>query len=160
MPLTNKFQDNDYTFSEVHSVETGLYYKFIFSHLSDAKEYYPNFEGWFFNQVVPEIKTGNRQLLIESRNDQVAGIAIVNTGYEKKLCTLRVAEQFQNRGLGIRLFERCFEVLETNKPFLTVSEEKLPEFQRVFDYYGFEMTSVKNDIYRKGKKEFYFNESW
>jgi len=158
MPLRNNVQDIGDIDSRISTVEKSLYYKFIFSHLSGASSLYPGFHNWFFNRVVPGIELGERQLLIEGRNNHVAGIAIVKTGCEKKLCTLRVSEQFQNKGLGIKLFESCFEALDTCKPLLTVSEEKFPEFQRIFDYYGFEITSVRKDLYRKGKNEFFFNE--
>lgn len=32
---------------------------------------------------------------------------------------------------SIRLFEKCFEILGTRKPLLTVSEENLPQFERI-----------------------------
>jgi acetyltransferase (GNAT) family protein len=144
--------------SEKQNVGSNSYYKFVYGYLTEAKKYYPDFEKWFFNIVVPEVEVGDRHLLIETRDDYVAGIAIVKAIDEKKLCTLRVVDRFQGTGLGIRLFERCFEALETDSPFLTISEEKLPAFQRIFDYYGFEMTSIKSDVYRKGKKEYFFNE--
>jgi len=158
MPLNNNKQFVHHDLIEPEKVDMALYYKFIFTHLRNANQYYPNFQAWFFGKVVPEIESGKRQLLIEHRSNQAAGIAIVKLNCEKKLCTLRISDQFQNRGVGIRLFERCFDVLETDKPFLTVSEEKLPEFQRIFDYYGFEVSSIRKDLYRKGKNEHFFNE--
>lgn len=158
MQQKNKILLNEPTFIKASAVDYGLYYKFIFAHLQGAASFYPNFDDWFFHKVVPEIERGERQLLIESRNNQIAGLAIVKTGSENKLCTLRIVESFQNKGLGLKLFERCFEELNTCKPFLTVSEEKLPEFERIFKYYGFKLTNTKSDIYRSGKKEFYFNE--
>ena len=77
---------------------------------------------------------------------------------EKKLCTLRVMENYQNRGIGIRLFEKSFEVLNTRMPLLSVSGEKLLSFKKIFDYYDFKVTSIKEDYYRKGKKECFYNE--
>jgi len=159
MQLNNKNQFIQHDLIEPQKVDTALYYKFIYTHLRYAEQYYPNFKEWFFGKVVPEIEVGERKLLLEQRSNQVAGIAIIKLNCEKKLCTLRISDQFQNQGIGVRLFERCFDVLKTDKPFLTVSEEKLPEFQKIFDYYGFEMTGMKKDAYRQGRAEYYFNES-
>lgn len=156
-------KNNDVRAHEQYLIESQpervcAYYKFVYTHLADAHKYYPDFYQWFFSRVVPDIKSGKRELLIESRDNYVAGIAIVNPCHERKLCTLRVIDRFQNKGIGIKLFERCFEALETDSPFLTVSEEKLPSFKKVFDYYGFELTNVCTGTYRKGKKEYFFNE--
>lgn len=67
-------------------------------------------------------------------------------------------ENYQNKGIGIHLFERSFEALNTRMPFLSVSEEKLLSFKRIFDYYGFKLTSIKNSYYRNNKKEYFYNE--
>lgn len=88
------------------------------------------------------------------------GVSIIkNTQEEKKICTLRVMEKYQNRGIGLRLFEKSFETLQTRFPLLSVSEEKYPDFKKIFDYYGFKLTSIKENYYRIGKKEFFFNEN-
>lgn len=134
------------------------YYELIYSHLKDAEKYYPEFRKWYTEKVIPELFTFDRELITEDRNDNIAGIAIIKKE-ENKLCTLRIIDSYQNKGIGLKLFERSFESLNTEKPFLTVSEEKLLEFEKIFRYYDFKMTSVHNDLYRKGKKEYFFNES-
>lgn len=132
----------------------------IFSFLVEASKYYPSFHEWYFNKVVPDIQNGNRKIVSEIRDGKIAGIAILkDTGEEKKICTLRISPDFQNRGIGVRLFKKSFEILQTNKPFLTVSEEKLPEFQKIFDYFNFELSSIADGMYRHGKKEYIFNNS-
>ena len=77
---------------------------------------------------------------------------------EKKLCTLKVFDEFQNKGYGLKLFEKSFDALNTDKPFLTVSEEKYLEFEKIFKYFNFELTSVKKGLYRNNKLEYFFNE--
>lgn len=130
----------------------------IFSFLVEASKYYPSFHEWYFNKVVPDIQSGNRKIISEIRDGKIAGIAILkDTKEEKKICTLRISPDFQNRGIGVRLFKKSFDVLQTNTPFLTVSEEKLPEFQKIFDYFNFELTSIDDGKYRYGKKEYIFN---
>lgn len=130
----------------------------IFQFLSEAKKYYPAFDMWYFQKVIPEARLGKREILSEVRDGKIVAIAILkNTLQEKKICTLRVSEEFKNKGLGIRLFQRAFQVLQTDKPFLTVSEEKLPDFKKIFDYFQFEQTAVLENYYREGKKEYIFN---
>jgi len=131
----------------------------IYYELKEAELLYPNFQKWFYNKVIPDVLQDKRKILLEIRNNEIAGIAIIkNSIEEKKLCTLRVTNKYQNKGIGLRLFERAFEELDTSKPFLTVSEEKYKEFEKIFKYYGFELTNKIKDYYRKGKNELFFNE--
>lgn len=133
--------------------------KKIYAELKEAELLYPNFHKWFYNKVIPDVLQDKRKILLEIRNNEIAGIAIIkNTSEEKKLCTLRVTRKYQNKGIGLKLFERAFEELNTSKPFLTVSEEKYKEFEKIFKYYGFELTNKIKDYYRKGKSELFFNE--
>ena len=148
---------NKYTQNNLSGVVTSIYDD-LYTQLQSAEYFYPNFRGWFYSKVVPDVLCGEREIITELRDNKIAGISIIKNGVEKKLSTLKVMDDFKNKGLGLKLFEKSFEKLETEKPFLTVSEEKLHEFQRVFDYYGFKLTSVHNDLYRKSKKEYFFNE--
>lgn len=134
-----------------------MYFSSIYNRLSSAEQFYPYFKNWYFEKVVPDILNNKRDLLFENRNDRVVGLSLVKYE-EKKLCTLKVFEEYQNKGFGLQLFEKSFEALDTSKPFLTVSEEKYLEFQKIFKYYGFELTSVKEGLYRDTKLEYFFNE--
>jgi len=135
----------------------GTYFNNIYSRLNSAEEYYPNFREWYYQKVLPDIISNNREFLFDIRDSRVVGLSLVKYE-EKKLCTLKVFEQYQNRGYGLNLFEKSFEALGTNKPFLTVSEEKHIEFKKIFKYYGFELTSVKTGLYRDNKLEYFFNQ--
>lgn len=130
----------------------------IYLQLSGAKEFYPNFEDWYFKKVVPDLFCEQRILVSEVRDNNIAGLAILKVNHEKKLSTLKVSPKYINKGIGLKLFEKSFQLLETEKPFLTVSEEKLSEFKKLFDYYDFKMTSAHDNLYRIGKKEYFFNE--
>lgn len=134
--------------------------KEVFGLLSSAKSFYPDFEDWFYGKVLTGIDCGERRILREYSSDGcLAGIAILKiTPEESKLCNLTILPEFQNRGFGVRLFDRVFTELDTKKPFLTVSEEKYTEFKRLFDYYEFKVTDVKDSLYRSGKVEYFLNE--
>lgn len=153
--LTNYQISNNFNFVILLNFTIGK----IYDELKEAELLYPNFQKWFYNKVIPDVLEDKRKILLEIRNNEIAGIAIVkNTPEEKKLCTLRVTDKYQNKGIGLKLFERAFVELNTSKPFLTVSEEKYKEFEKIFKYYGFKLTNQIKDYYRKGKSELFFNE--
>ncbi len=133
------------------------YFNNIYSRLNSAEQYYPNFKNWYYDKVVPDILNNRRDFIFESRNDKIVGLSLIKYE-EKKLCTLKVFEEYQNKGYGLKLFEKSFEALDTDKPFLTVSEEKYIEFKKVFEYYDFKITDVKQGLYRNDKLEYFFNE--
>jgi len=133
------------------------YFNNIYSRLNSAEQYYPNFKSWYYDKVVPDILNNRRDFIFESRNDKIVGLSLIKY-QEKKLCTLKVFEEYQNKGYGLKLFEKSFEALGTDKPFLTVSEEKYIEFKKVFEYYDFKITDVKQGLYRNNKLEYFFNE--
>jgi hypothetical protein len=110
-------------------------------------------------KVLPGIAEGERSVLTEYRDGHLAALAIVkDDGLEKKLCCLRVLPGYQNlSGIGVRLFDRCFDVLGTDKPLLSVAEEQLPKFERLFKHYGFHEVQAYADYYRHGATEFAFN---
>ncbi|WP_300827111.1 GNAT family N-acetyltransferase [Helicobacter sp. UBA3407] len=128
-----------------------------YHYLKEAKQYYPNFDIWYYQNVIPAVKNGDKKIITIENKNTLKGICIVKLS-EKKLCTLRVMENYRNKGIGIRLFEKSFEALNTRMPLLSVSEEKLLSFKKIFDYYGFKLTSIKENYYRKGKKEYFYNE--
>lgn len=133
------------------------YYISLYALLKSAEFYYPEFKKWYMEKVIPSLPTDDREVIFEYRNSEVAGMAIIKKS-ENKLCTLKVMEKYKNKGIGLKLFEKSFNALNTRKPFLTVSEEKLIEFKTIFEHYNFQCTSVHNNLYRKNKKEYFFNE--
>jgi hypothetical protein len=120
---------------------------------------YPGFAAWWDRKVEPGLADGSRALLLEWRDGRLAGAAIVkDDGAEKKLCCLRVSPGFENAGgLGVRLFERAFEALGTDRPGLSVSEETRPAFERIFRHFGFEWHADRDGLYRPRRMESAFN---
>ena len=131
----------------------------VLLHSSNLREFYPDFDVWLNNKVIPDLELGDRAILTEYRDGHLAGFAIIkDDGAEKKLCCLRIIKQFQNsRGMGVRLFERAFEELSCEKPLLSVAEEHVLPYSRMFKYFGFEHSVRYSDIYRIGKDEYAYN---
>ncbi|MFX4238774.1 GNAT family N-acetyltransferase [Aliarcobacter butzleri] len=126
--------------------------------LEDIQRFYPEFRHWYSSKVIPGLVNGSREILTEYRDERLIGIAIVkNTQEEKKICTIKVLPEYQNKGIGIKLFKRSLSLLNTNKPFVTVPEERFNEFHKIFTYYGFQLTQILEGYYREGKKEYIYN---
>ena len=125
------------------------------------QNYYPNIKEWF-DKVLNEIKVNNKNremFLVLVPKDIIAGILILkNTDSEKKICTIRVWENYQRQGIGTALFEKSFEFLGTKTPLLTLPEECKESFKKILKKYNFIETSSKKDIYRLKKTEYFYNE--
>jgi hypothetical protein len=120
---------------------------------------YPNVERWYRSKVVPGLRVGYRRLLRIERDSQLVGLGIAkNELDERKICTVRVAPLHMGRGIGLRIFDGLLRWLDVDQPHLTVSAGKLPVFERIFDYYGFTVTSVREGVYVPGACELGYNE--
>lgn len=127
-------------------------------HLTNLSIFYPDFGPWFNTKVVPGLHSGSRSLLMRNVGRRLAGIAVLkHDGLEQKLCCLRVLPDFSGSGVGLHLFEDSFELLKTTQPLLSVCEEQLPKFARVFDHFGFRSGSRYQDFYRVGSTEHSYN---
>lgn len=120
---------------------------------------YPGIAAWFPDKVVAGLRDDTRKLVSRERHGRLVALGIGKMMHdEKKICTVRVAPEYVGRGLGLRIFDGLMSWMGTSTPHATVSEEKLPEFERIFARYGFTLTSTHNGLYRPGKVEYLFNE--
>jgi hypothetical protein len=121
---------------------------------------YPGFELWFRTKVIPGMRTGSRRLVRMERDGTLVGVGIAKLDeFEKKICTVRIAQSHFGRGFGIKLFDSLLQWLNTDQPHLTVSEKKLPAFERIFEYYGFHRTSGQLGRYVPNVMEFSYNDT-
>jgi ribosomal protein S18 acetylase RimI-like enzyme len=120
---------------------------------------YPGIEQWFIQKVISGESAGTRNIFRIKRDNRLValGIAKQEAG-EKKICTVRVHPSYCGRGLGVRVFDHLLSWLQTSRPVLTVSERNRPQFQRLFDHYGFVITSITPNRYREGVAELGYNE--
>lgn len=119
---------------------------------------YPQFDNWFATKVIPGILEGERTLLLERRGSVTAGLLILkHTAIEKKLCTLRIRPDFESMGLGVRLFQTAFHLLQTEQPLLSVSALAAPKFERLFKYFGFAQEAVYQGRYLPNVDEYSYN---
>lgn len=131
----------------------------------DFIDYYPGIVEWF-NKIIKEIDDDNKRrelflaIITNQENIELVGILILkNTNKEKKICSMRVLENFRNKGIGKKLFEKAFEYLGTRKPLITLPEECYKgAFKRLLEKYNFVETNRVEGFYRDNKIEYFFNE--
>ncbi|GCE90266.1 MULTISPECIES: GNAT family N-acetyltransferase [Acetobacteraceae] len=121
---------------------------------------YPGIENWFIRKVVPGLRDGTRLLLRIERENVLVGIGIGKYDHtERKICTVRISPQYAGRGLGLRIFDNLLRWLDTDQPHLTVTDHRLPIFERIFNYYGFNLTSHQKGLYVPNASELSYNET-
>lgn len=120
--------------------------------------FYPGFGKWFNRKVTPGLLDGTRSIIVAQGNDGIRGLAVLkDTDIEQKLCCLRVRQDLQGSGLGIKLFNRSFEVLQNDNPLLSVSEDNYGAFEKIFEHFGFEFVKAYDELYLPRKRELSFN---
>ena len=131
----------------------------IYATLCQLDAEYPHFYSWYYGKVAQEVKTKRREILFSISTDHyISGIVILkNFNSEKKICTIRVPEKYQRNGLGKALIINAMNILNTEKPLITVSSKKHEQFQRLFSYFGYTKTEEKQGLYLKNATENIYN---
>ena len=88
---------------------------------------------------------------------EIKGITILKLYGNKKICTIRVGDKFQKQGLGTKMMIKSMEILECNKPLITVSNSRNNEFLKLFKYLGFKKRGEVIGLYVKNVSEIIYN---
>lgn len=157
----------DHTLFAPEKENTLDYLKVLGMSLSDLSKDYPDFVKWYTDKIIPGIEKGEREIILRHQAGRVSGIAILkNTSpvndiqeesNERKICCLRVLPEYQNRGIGVKLFIRSMDRLETDKPLLSISSNNLNRFKNIMDYFNFKQYQHYPDLYRKNSEEISYN---
>jgi len=133
---------------------------YIFYTLKSFNSYYPNFDFWLKEKILKGIYNGTRQIIIKWSDSEIIGLSIIkNDISEKKICCLRVMPNYIHSGFGVRLFIDSMNILEENKPLLSVNENNLLQFKKIFSYFDYKKCNTYPNLYRKGITEISFNGS-
>lgn len=120
--------------------------------------YYPDFRNWYFDKVIPGVLLNEDEIFVAKKKDIIIGTAIIKNSNEKKLRCIRIKEEFQNKGYGLYLIDEALKRLNTDKPNLSVAEELIHDYSRIFiNRYNFSLDNVHKNLYRKNKLEYEFN---
>lgn len=123
--------------------------------LSSLSNLYPGFDTWLTNKV---IGSSDSIILLAMENESIAGVAIGRQGDEPKMRCVRTHPELKGTGLGIKLMDSMIEHLQCEKPHVTVAEEMLHEYSRLFfKRYGFQLSDVVKGEFRPRKLEYHWN---
>ncbi len=119
---------------------------------------YPNYKEWFFDKQVKGCYTPNRNIIFIKNNNHIIGVSCLKKEEnERKICTLFVDNNYRMKNIGNILLEKSFEFLETTKPLITFTEDKLPMFLKIIEKYDWQLTNIVESKYNNELKELYFN---
>lgn len=131
----------------------------VYSITEHLNETYPAYRDWFFEKQVKGCYTPNRNILFIKNDDGeiIALSCLKKDEEEKKICTLFVNPNYRKHGIGSLLFEESMKFLETTKPLVTFTEDKLAMFEKIVSKYNWELTEIVDGIYNDGVRELCFN---
>jgi GNAT superfamily N-acetyltransferase len=125
---------------------------------SGLDRFYPDFNDWYWNKVVPSTVLGDSEIILAEEHDQIVGVALVKRGEKPKLRCLRVRTEYSSKGIGVHLIDRSLKQLDCDKPMVTVPEEKINELSRIMvNRFSFNLLHVDRGLYRPGMLEYVFN---
>ena len=129
----------------------------VYKSLRNLENEYANFKDWFFTKVVPGLCTNERKIYVIEENNIIVAVLILKNAEEKKICTLRVAENYRSRGIGTFLLELAFRELHCKQPIITVSSYHIDEFRPLLEKRGFVLFGEYPEYYKKGVTEYSYN---
>lgn len=154
---------------EIHSIEDLIKEQYPIQYIQkllndvlilsmQVKDDYPNYRNWYQTVQVPGIYDGSRNIIIAHISDRIVGfVSLKKTPEEKKICTFYVEKSFQKNKIGSLLATKAVEYLEEDKPLITIPMDKLHQFTRIGEKYNWEITDVKENLYRTTTPEVIVN---
>lgn len=120
---------------------------------------YPNFDNWYDSLFENRFQLKKeREIIICQVDKDIAGVAILKkSDSERKICTLRVDRHYRHNGIGRHLMEMSFEVLEDEKPLITMHTSKYSQFSSLLKRYNFELEQRQKHYYSIFSTELVFN---
>ena len=157
--ITSIKEQQYFKYSMLSYLEQSIYYDKIYKFVNRLVWEYPGFKQWYTGLFNDQKQLNyTREIIICEKDFNIAGIAILkNDRYEKKICTLRVAKEYQKQGIGSRLIELSFEWLQDDSPMITMHKVKQVEFQPLLDYYGFKLEQKQRNYYNIFSTELVYN---
>lgn len=148
-----------FLYSDLSNELKAIYYKKIYRYLLNLVFEYQGFNTWYNNLFFTGYDLcNNREIVLCEIDYKIAAVAILkNSSMEKKVCTFRVAKEYQHQGIGHELMERSFELLKTDKPMITLHKNKLSQFSKLLDYYNFSLEQTKKHYYNIFSTELVYN---
>ena len=155
-----KGNNMDYKIQTVHNAADDMpQCKEIVELTRPVRKTYPEYGKWLEEKFFPGLKDGSR-IIIAAKDEtgRLAGtILLKKTAEEKKLCCLFVRQDCRGRGIAGKLMQESLEVLQTDKPLLSIAEKNYPQMQKLLSLHHFKFSYRKNGAYTTNGTEYYFN---
>lgn len=129
----------------------------VYEFLSDLCGEYNNFRQWYYGTVAPGLASGKRLIYAVTDNETIIAVLILKNADEKKICTLRVAENYRHQGIASMLLNLAFRELQCTKPLITVSSYHIDEFKPLLEKNGFILYAKYPNFYKWGITEYAFS---
>lgn len=124
----------------------------IYDMLSFIKKDYEHFFKWYWSVAIPKLINKQMEFILAIDDFKIIGVIILKKELdERKICTLYVSDNYQNKGIGTCLLNESFKYLETTKPIITFSDYKLSMFQKIIDKYDW---SIDEQVYKEYNKRY------
>lgn len=133
---------------------------------------YPDHCDHFFTKYVPGVFDGTREILGLYCGQELAGMIVLKKAieaensndpaaarpvWERKISTLYVKPEYQNRGIASKLIEASFKWLGTTKPLLSIADYKIPQFEKMIKKYDWKKTQELEKYYNDSATEYVYN---
>lgn len=144
---------------DYYSAELSSFYDRIFAAINAGQKYYPAQKSWFYKVFLPGLAAKKRVILwAEDENGIIVGVLLLKKfPAENKICCIYVSPPYRRRKIATALFINAMAIACTKHLKISLSEEVMSELCPLLKKFGFILSDVKIGIYRKGKKEFFFN---
>ena len=126
----------------------------VYLQTSYNHDQYPGYLKWFYTVNLPRIFKGEGDIIFYLDGLEIVSLTILKNAEEKKICTLLVNEDYQNKGYSKQILENSFEYLGTDKPLITIPNKRLDEFNKIIDAYHWIETDRTDEYY---SEEIIFN---
>lgn len=125
-----------------------------------VKEDYPDYKTWFQEKQIPGIYDNTRNIIVAHFNGRILGfVSLKKSKEEKKICTFYVEKSFRKNKVGTLLVERAITYLEEERPLITIPMNKLNDFIKIANKYNWQITDIKENLYRTTTPEVIVNGS-
>ena len=109
---------------------------------------YPEYYKWYYQTNIPRILSGEGEAIFYLDGFQIVGLSMLKrTDDESKICTFFIDEEYRKRGYSSLLLEDSFGYLGTESPIITIPENRLDEFSKIIEAYGWVPTETTDKYY-------------
>lgn len=130
--------------------------KNILDMTSSLKKYYPEYESWFMNKHIPGIYLNTRDTILLMINNDIVGIC--NIKYEeKKICTLFIKEEYQNKGMVKELINEAINLLKVTDPLITIPKSVIYKYESIIKKLNWKLIENIDNYYVEGSTELVYN---